>query len=399
MNNNNGRGISKSTTPEEQNNLRRAKKLQQKPGSKNAGKNHQTTPTLLKEFDPETFEVRTCAATLLTTPHKEKVVEAFGKFFTKNSDDAFALIWALTFKPEEKHPLLLKVLALSPEMVSDLPMFLKELAAQYRAYVDPSFMLAPNDMNDEVRSAFNALYTESHAAALFVYEMCANYLVMNPADMINRAVYLLGHHEEKSFFGGILEVIKAVHMPSKEDRYDLSSFLKPRHEKVHDLLKAMADVKAAEKKASAATPNPVLAGLGDLCKAAGLTLVGATDLKEVKAAPVAPASKEELQTAKVLVATQVTEGNHSPKDFTYDTVARHCELFSSMSLETAQLKKLGIDPSQILLNLDAVRKFLTAATQLADAGFSPSQYPDKEAAINQVLNAEAARKDAEKLFA
>lgn len=397
-NNNSGRGISKTTSSDEQNAKRRAAKAKQKPGSKNGDKNHQTTPTLLKEFNPETFEVRTGAADLLSTPHREKVVAAFGKFFTKSSEDAYNLIWALTFQPEEKHPLLLKALGLSPEMVPDLPMLLKELAAQYRAYVDPSFMLAP-DMSDEVKPAFNALYTESTAAALFVHNMCANYLIMNPVEKINRAIALLSSHEEKTYFGGSLEIMKAVHMPDKEDRYALSAFLKPRHEKVYDLFKAMADVKAAEEKASAATPNPVLAGLGDRCKEAGLTLVGATDLKEVKAAPVAPASQQAHQDAKVQVPTNaVNEDDTSPKDFTYDTVASHCELFSSMAEATAMMKEIGFDTGLFFKNLAAVRGFLELAEQLAGAGFSPCQYPDKEAAIAKVLKAEADRKDAEQLF-
>lgn len=398
FNNNTGRGISKVVTPEQHAVNRKAAQDRKHRGSKNGSKKTPTAPTLLKEFNPETFEVRTGAADLLSTPHREKVVAAFGKFFTKSSEDAYNLIWALTFQPEEKHPLLLKALGLSPEMVPDLPMLLKELAAQYRAYVDPSFMLAP-DMSDEVKPAFNALYTESTAAALFVHNMCANYLIMNPVEKINRAIALLSSHEEKTYFGGILEIMKAVHMPDKEDRYALSAFLKPRHEKVYDLFKAMADVKAAEEKASAATPNPVLAGLGDRCKEAGLTLVGATDLKNDKAAPVAPASQQNPKDAKVLGTTKAAEEEEtSPKNFTYNTVASHCELFSSMAKATAKMKEIGFDTGLFFKNLAAVRGFLALAEQLADAGFSPCQYPDKEASIAKVLSAEAARKDAEQLF-
>lgn len=385
----NGRGVSKTTSPEEQNALRRATKDKQKPGSKDGGQKPQTTPTLLKPFVLETFEVRTCAAALLTTSHKEKVVEAFGKFFTKNSDDAFALIWALTFQHEKKKPLLLKVLDLSPEMVPDLPMLLKELAAQYRAYVDPSFMLAP-DMSDEVKPAFNALYTESHAAALFVYEMCSNYLSYNSAEHVTHNLDRLGSDAENRIHGGILDLIKAVHMPDKNDRYALSAYLKPLAKKIHDFLKAMADVKAAEEKtakknASDTAFDSPLANLGKMLTAAGRT---------VPEAPVVPATKQTPKNANVKEYPQNAVDN-SPKYFTYDTVASHYELFSSMALETAQLKELGIDPALILKNLDQVREFLQLATQLEDAGFSPCQYPGKETAIIKVLNAEEACKEAE----
>ena len=378
----NGRGVSKPTTAEAQNNMRRAKKRQQKPGSKKP----KTAPTLLKEFNSETFEVRTSAAALLTTPHKENVVAAFGKFFTKeNSEDAYDLIWALTFQPEDKHPLLLKTLGLTTEMVTDLPMFLKELAAQYRAYVDPSFMLAP-DMSDEVKPAFNALYTESPAAALFVHDMCTNYLYNNPADHVVHNLDRLSSDADNRVHGGILDLIKAVYMPNKEDRYALSSYLKPRYKKIHDLLKTMADANAAKEKV-AASDSP-LAHLGELLAAAGRTLPEASEV---------PAPKQEPKNAKVK-ATTLGAVDNSPKDFSYDTVANHTELFSSLADATAEMKEIGFDINLFFKNMAAVRGYLELADQLTEAGFSPSQYPDKEVAIAKVLKTEAARKDAEKLF-
>lgn len=381
---------SKIVLPEEHAQHRKAAQLRKRRG--HGGKNKPTVPNQLKKFDPETFEVRTGAADLLSTPHKGNVVAAFGKFLNKNSEDAYNLIWAMTFQPEEKKPLLLKVLGLSPEMVPDMPMLLKELAAQYRTYVDPSFMLAP-DMSDEVKPAFNALYTESTAAALFVHDMCANYLVMNPDDHVASNLRRLSSDAENRIHGGIVDLIKAVVMPDRDDRYALSAYLKPRYKKIHDLLKAMADVKAAEKKQSTTAPASALANLETLCQEAGLTLKSAP--AENPQEPQATDSKQELKDAKVQVTIQVAtdtpDEDNSPKDFNYGTVASHYELFNSLAAATAEMKEIGFDTALFFRNMAKVRGYLELATQLADAGFSPSQYPDKEKDIADVLQIEAQR--------
>lgn len=399
--NNNSSNIhnSKSTTPEEQNAIRRAVKAKQKHGSKPSSKKSQTPPELRKNFDPATFNVRTDAAALLSN-HKEQMCTAFEKFFTKTPDDAFELIWALTYQPKESKPELLKGLGLSSEMVPDLSMLLTELAAQYRAYVDCSFMQAPS-LIDELKPAFNAIYSEDPATALFVYNMCTDYLIMNPSENINRALALLSSTEENIFFGGILEVIKVVYMPDKSCRYALSAYLKPRHEKVYNLLKAMADVKAAEEKMNSIVSDSPLANLGKMCTNAGFSLSGNTShvtqpadqiVSNVKSdSPVSeePASKLE---------SKVADGSVPTKEFNYSNVADEYELFSSLAKETAKLRSTGIDPATFLKNVETVRKFLELATQLEAAGFSSCQYPDKEIPIHAVLRAEEAKRNANALF-
>lgn len=362
---------SKTTTPEEQNAIRRAKKKLQKPGNNSSTLHRHTTHTLLKTFDPTTFSVRSKAVALLDSPYKEQMVAAFGKFFTMNTDDAFNLIWELTYQHEETKSHLLKVLGLSPEMVPNLSLLLVELAAQYRAYVNREFMLSP-DLIDEVMPAFDAIFNRDRATALFVYNMCTNYLIINHDDQINKNLDRLGSNAANRIHGGILDLIKAVDIPDKDSRYALSAYLKPWYMEIHNLLKAMADAKVALEKNASFSTAPALANLADACMAAGYTLADENPIVVENADnPVAiddlpftmdsPDEAEAKKTVKELTLDNILEYGEAFVEFINNNSAQH---LLELHLAGFEIGKLYAKKEVIAEILEHHAKMIKAAEAL-----------------------------------
>lgn len=331
--------------------------------------------------------------TLIPEGLREKFAEAIRSMNKMENEEAFNLLWLLTYNPEAGiqkfgftsiDPASVQAENIGDEndeakyestvsndltFISDdiVRTFRNELRYQ-RTLVHKDFRsLVEVEVPESCKEAYKALYSATGGdvtTSVVAFEACLTACRYFDKQSIRRSLALLGNPKEQNSFGGIRSLAFS---------YDEANYLKPYAVQLHDLLSALWK----EKKVHDDFPNLPLAGIGQMLKEKGVVL---TDTHEVSAKPVENAESS----TETDVPTESNEAFEPEPDVD----------IASQEITPQGVTVTPVTAAAVLENagvfeyfLETYVKFEKAKQMLQHHGFDPTEVASKADAILKGLDA------------
>lgn len=297
---------------------------------------------------------------------RDVFLEAFEKFLNLDADSAFDMLWRLECFPGTE---ILQKIGLYDGISSELVDVLKsELRHQYEEHCSKISYNNLPDVKEEVQRAYNVLNGRTNAiVATVVYQHCRSSLYLG-GNTIYRILCLLSNKKEQNFCGGLKEL---------NFKYWEVQYLKPYHELVHDLLKAMSEAYNEQQNDIHNSPFANLVNrvqfedTDDISDLPFSFSESDSDTKnqETDEHPIEITENDEVHLRTEPFAKNQSKENPSFTPITPENVLNAKDVFSSFVIHhdfacLGQLSKLGYDLNQVLAKENAIYKFLAAADAL-----------------------------------
>lgn len=301
------------------------------------------------------FNFRSKFKKLLTEDIKSSdILDAFAKFCSLGPDTVSNLLWYLTYS-ENSAVITFNTLGLDFECIPAIQLR-NELRHQYNI-IHPGF-LTIELTSQEVREAYETLKAKTDLiVSNVVYHHCCSKKFLTEYE-ITRIIYLLSSDDDKNFFGGIR---------SLGFTKDESLYLKPFHEEIGNLFKALYD---ANQQNSKNLPFK--------------------DVQQFVTTTSTEASVENQAETSVKGQVEVSAKN---SELPIESSHEEAEQDSVTPLSTTSFRQLTA--VAILANADTFTSFakgndFNSLTSLVTAGFDLNQVMSKKEKISNFLDAVAA---------
>lgn len=175
------------------------------------------------------FKFRTKFKSLLNDENRFSVIRAFNQFCSLDSATALKVLWKLTYSNDRALEEIYK-LGLNYDLISSEKVLVlrNELRYQYEECIQDGFLQFYQGDDEKTKNAFAVL--KNHSDAIVASVVCNSCMKFVRKFEVGRILYLLSSEKEGNQFGGVRTL-----------GFDMleSDYLKPFHQEIHDILKAM----------------------------------------------------------------------------------------------------------------------------------------------------------------